>query len=249
MTYNQRIQELVTHGDRMFPEEITTVERSCPVSSDMIHGSVKSIPSLIQCKRQLNFANCNDGQKDVSLNDCPKLKNGNQGNRAGNGNAVARAYVVGSAGTNPNSNVVTSTVTMKEAEVQVEKRRQLEEVPIVQDFLSTQHIDWLIRDEGLVGPLKNFPTKCYIRPSSSPWGAPVFVCQEEKVISDVHCDYRELNKLRKQEQAEHLEFNLGVVLKGNSCTAKFSKMEFWIPKVQSSHSDRHQGIHVDPSKI
>ncbi|GJZ44381.1 hypothetical protein Tco_0591636 [Tanacetum coccineum] len=42
-------------------------------------------------------------------NDCPKLKNGNQGNRAGNGNAVARAYVVGSAGTNPNSNVVTGS--------------------------------------------------------------------------------------------------------------------------------------------
>ncbi|GJR81477.1 putative reverse transcriptase domain-containing protein [Tanacetum coccineum] len=41
--------------------------------------------------------------------DCPKLKNGNQGNQAGNGNAVARAYVVGSTGTNPNSNVVTST--------------------------------------------------------------------------------------------------------------------------------------------
>ncbi|GKD36948.1 putative reverse transcriptase domain-containing protein [Tanacetum coccineum] len=32
--------------------------------------------------------------------DCPKLKNGNQGNRAGNGNAVAIAYVVGSAETN-----------------------------------------------------------------------------------------------------------------------------------------------------
>ncbi|GJV77191.1 putative reverse transcriptase domain-containing protein [Tanacetum coccineum] len=41
--------------------------------------------------------------------DCPKLKNGNQGNQAGNGNAVARAYAVGSAGTNPNSNVVTGT--------------------------------------------------------------------------------------------------------------------------------------------
>ncbi|GJY51364.1 putative reverse transcriptase domain-containing protein [Tanacetum coccineum] len=39
-------------------------------------------------------------------NDCPRLKNGN---RDGNGNAVARAYVVGSAGTNPNSNVVTGT--------------------------------------------------------------------------------------------------------------------------------------------
>ncbi|GJU76986.1 putative reverse transcriptase domain-containing protein [Tanacetum coccineum] len=41
--------------------------------------------------------------------DCPKLKNGNQGNRAGNGNVVARAYAVGTAGTNPNSNVVTGT--------------------------------------------------------------------------------------------------------------------------------------------
>ncbi|GJV16979.1 putative reverse transcriptase domain-containing protein [Tanacetum coccineum] len=41
--------------------------------------------------------------------DYPKLKNGNQGNRAGNGNAVARAYAVGTAGTNPNSNVVTGT--------------------------------------------------------------------------------------------------------------------------------------------
>nr|GEY15831.1 reverse transcriptase domain-containing protein [Tanacetum cinerariifolium] len=39
--------------------------------------------------------------------ECPKLKNGNQGNRAGNGNAMARAYTVGTARTNPNSNVVT----------------------------------------------------------------------------------------------------------------------------------------------
>nr|GFB08799.1 putative reverse transcriptase domain-containing protein [Tanacetum cinerariifolium] len=41
--------------------------------------------------------------------ECPKLKDGNQGNRARNGNAVARAYAVGTAGTNPNSNVVTGT--------------------------------------------------------------------------------------------------------------------------------------------
>ncbi|GJU75831.1 putative reverse transcriptase domain-containing protein [Tanacetum coccineum] len=40
---------------------------------------------------------------------CSNLKNKNQGNRAGNGNAVARAYAVGTAGTNPNSNVVTGT--------------------------------------------------------------------------------------------------------------------------------------------
>nr|GEV75031.1 putative reverse transcriptase domain-containing protein [Tanacetum cinerariifolium] len=41
--------------------------------------------------------------------DCPKLKNGNQGNRARNRNAVVRAYAVGTAETNLNSNVVTGT--------------------------------------------------------------------------------------------------------------------------------------------
>nr|GEZ76638.1 reverse transcriptase domain-containing protein [Tanacetum cinerariifolium] len=41
--------------------------------------------------------------------ECPKLKDGNQGNRAGNGNVVARAYAVVTAGTNPNSNVVMGT--------------------------------------------------------------------------------------------------------------------------------------------
>nr|GFB08826.1 hypothetical protein [Tanacetum cinerariifolium] len=41
--------------------------------------------------------------------DCLKLKNGNQRNRTGNGNVVARAYTVGTAGTNPNSNVVIGT--------------------------------------------------------------------------------------------------------------------------------------------
>ncbi|GKB66829.1 putative reverse transcriptase domain-containing protein [Tanacetum coccineum] len=40
-------------------------------------------------------------------NDCPKLKNKNCGNQARNGEAWAKAYAVGSAGTNPGSNVVT----------------------------------------------------------------------------------------------------------------------------------------------
>ncbi|GJU46036.1 putative reverse transcriptase domain-containing protein [Tanacetum coccineum] len=38
---------------------------------------------------------------------CPKLKNKNQRNQAGNGNTVARAYSVGTAGKTPNANVVT----------------------------------------------------------------------------------------------------------------------------------------------
>ncbi|GKC51211.1 putative reverse transcriptase domain-containing protein, partial [Tanacetum coccineum] len=41
--------------------------------------------------------------------DCPKLKNNNRGNQGGNGNAPAKVYAVGRAGTNPDSNVVTGT--------------------------------------------------------------------------------------------------------------------------------------------
>ncbi|GKF70212.1 putative reverse transcriptase domain-containing protein, partial [Tanacetum coccineum] len=42
--------------------------------------------------------------------ECPKLKNSNKhGNQVGGGNAPAKVYAVGHAGTNPDSNVVTST--------------------------------------------------------------------------------------------------------------------------------------------
>ncbi|GJT27196.1 putative reverse transcriptase domain-containing protein [Tanacetum coccineum] len=39
--------------------------------------------------------------------DCPKLKNNNRGNPTRNGRAIARAYAVGNAGKNPDSNVIT----------------------------------------------------------------------------------------------------------------------------------------------
>ncbi|GKA31541.1 putative reverse transcriptase domain-containing protein [Tanacetum coccineum] len=46
--------------------------------------------------------------------DCPKLKNGNRGNQCGNDNAPAKVYVVGNAGTNPDSNVVTGTFLLND---------------------------------------------------------------------------------------------------------------------------------------
>nr|GEX20014.1 putative reverse transcriptase domain-containing protein [Tanacetum cinerariifolium] len=53
--------------------------------------------------------------------ECLKLKNGNQGNQTGNGNVVARAYAVGTAGTNPNSKVVTAPSEMKELSDQLKE--------------------------------------------------------------------------------------------------------------------------------
>ncbi|GJU98987.1 hypothetical protein Tco_1328258 [Tanacetum coccineum] len=45
---------------------------------------------------------------------CPKLKNRNQGNQVGNDNVVAGAYVMGTTGTNLNSNVVTVVIVCAE---------------------------------------------------------------------------------------------------------------------------------------
>ncbi|GJZ00083.1 putative reverse transcriptase domain-containing protein, partial [Tanacetum coccineum] len=51
---------------------------------------------------------CNEcGAQGHFKRNCPRLRNGNQGNQAEVGNAVARAYVIGAAGTNLNANVVT----------------------------------------------------------------------------------------------------------------------------------------------
>nr|GEX15856.1 putative reverse transcriptase domain-containing protein [Tanacetum cinerariifolium] len=68
-------------------------------------AAYQGVPTCFECGAQGYFKN-----------NCPKLGNKNQGNKnqrnqnqAGNGNAVARAYGVGTARGNPNANVITGT--------------------------------------------------------------------------------------------------------------------------------------------
>ncbi|GJX23814.1 putative reverse transcriptase domain-containing protein [Tanacetum coccineum] len=158
--------------------------------------------------------------------------------------------------------------------------------------------------------LQELSEKGFIRPSSSPWGAPVLFVKKKDGSFRMCIDYRELNKLtvknryplpriddlfdqlqgssvyskidlrsvfmdlmnrvckpyldkfvivfiddiliyskNKKEHEEHLKAILEL-LKKEELYAKFSKCEFWIPKVQFlGHVIDSQGIHVDPAKI
>nr|GEY59475.1 retrotransposon protein, putative, Ty3-gypsy subclass [Tanacetum cinerariifolium] len=146
--------------------------------------------------------------------DYPKLKNRNQENRAGNRNAVARAYAVGTAEINPNSNIFMGAEDKS-------KEKLLEDVPIVQDFLEdlpgippTRQVEFQIdlipgvtpvvrapyrlapsEIKELLDQLKKLTDKGFLRPISSPWGAPVLFVKKKDRLFLMCIDYWELNKL------------------------------------------------------
>ncbi|GKD40927.1 putative reverse transcriptase domain-containing protein [Tanacetum coccineum] len=66
-------------------------------------GTTQNVVTCYKCGVQGHFKK-----------DCSKLKNGNHGNQCWNGNAPAKVYVVGNAGTNPDSNVVTGTFILND---------------------------------------------------------------------------------------------------------------------------------------
>nr|GFC72535.1 retrotransposon protein, putative, Ty3-gypsy subclass [Tanacetum cinerariifolium] len=123
----------------------------------------------------------------------------------------------------------------------------------------------------LAEQLQELSDKGFIRPSSSPWGAPVLFVKKKDGSFRMCIDYRELNKLtmknryplpriddlfdqlqgssNKKEHEEHLTLILEL-LKKEELHAKFSKCEFLILKVQFlRHVIDSKGIYVDPAKI
>ncbi|GKF67169.1 putative reverse transcriptase domain-containing protein, partial [Tanacetum coccineum] len=83
--------------------------KSWPVAANnnqRAQGTNQRVLTCFECGAQGHFRS-----------DCPKLKNRNQGNQVGNGNAVARSYAMGTARTSPNSNVVTGTFLLNNCEV------------------------------------------------------------------------------------------------------------------------------------
>ncbi|GKA56180.1 putative reverse transcriptase domain-containing protein, partial [Tanacetum coccineum] len=150
-------------------------------------------------------------------------KNGNKTvNQTGGNETTARAYAIGGGGTNPDSNIV--TVTSKKAEDKSEERR-LEDVPIVREFPEVfpedlpglppaRQVEFQIdlvpgaapvarapyrlapaEMQELSTQLQELSDRGFIRPSSSPWGAPVLFVKKKDGSFRMCIDYRELNKL------------------------------------------------------
>ncbi|GKC90482.1 putative reverse transcriptase domain-containing protein, partial [Tanacetum coccineum] len=101
-------RKIVTRAYTIRPSEKKVYEGSKPLS-----------PAANANANANNQRNSGENQRVITCFECevhghykrdwPKLKNKSKGNQARNGNAQARAYAVGTAGTNPNSNVVMGT--------------------------------------------------------------------------------------------------------------------------------------------
>ncbi|GJX12812.1 putative reverse transcriptase domain-containing protein [Tanacetum coccineum] len=97
----------------------------------------------------------------------------------------------------------------------------------------------------LADQLQELSEKGFIRPSSSPWGAPVLYGHYEFQVMPFGLTNAPANK---EEHEKHLNIILEL-LKNEQFYAKFSKCDFWLESVQFlGHVINNKGVHVDPAK-
>nr|GFD21410.1 retrotransposon protein, putative, Ty3-gypsy subclass [Tanacetum cinerariifolium] len=83
----------------------------------------------------------------------------------------------------------------------------------------------------------------FVRPSVSPWGAPLLFVKKKDGSMHLCIDYRELS----QEHEQHLRIVLEI-LRQKKLYAKFLKCEFWLQQVAFlGHIVSADGITMDPS--
>nr|GEU87332.1 hypothetical protein [Tanacetum cinerariifolium] len=116
----QSMQKAIEFTTEMMDKKMLTVAEHQAENKRKFKDTSRNNQNQQQSFKRNNVARAyTDGPRDkkpyrgtktlCTKSDCPKLKNGNQGNQAGNGNVVARTYIVGTVRTNPNSNVVIGT--------------------------------------------------------------------------------------------------------------------------------------------
>ncbi|GJT05668.1 putative reverse transcriptase domain-containing protein [Tanacetum coccineum] len=151
-------------------------------------------------------------------------------------------------------------ITAKEVEDK-SKEKRLEDVPIVQDFPEvfpedlpglppTRQVEFqidLVPAQGSVSTRKIDLDQDFTIEGSGRRQKKTFRRLPSELVMAI-TNFK-LCRLNKQEHEEHLKIILEL-LKKEELYAKFSKCEFWIPKVQFlGHVIDSEGIHVDPAKI
>ncbi|GKA78128.1 putative reverse transcriptase domain-containing protein [Tanacetum coccineum] len=134
--------------------------------------------------------------------DCLKLKNNNnRGNQVRNAKAQVKVYAVGNAGENPNNNVITEfpeefflRLAVYHPLDKVEFRSRIL-VPGATPVARAPYRLAPSEMKELAEQLQELTDKGFIRPSSSPWGAPVLFVKKKDGSFRMCIDYRELNKL------------------------------------------------------
>nr|GEY63931.1 reverse transcriptase domain-containing protein [Tanacetum cinerariifolium] len=146
----------------------------------------------------------------------PEMIRGNENqNQAGNGNPMARAYGLGTAGGNPDANVVTGLPPTRQVEFQINFIPGAAPVARVPYRLAPSEM------KELSNQLQELFDKGFIRPSSSPWGAPVLFVKKKDGSFWMCIDYRELNKLTVKNRYPLLRINnLFDQLQGSSIYSK-----------------------------
>ncbi|GJU56439.1 putative reverse transcriptase domain-containing protein [Tanacetum coccineum] len=205
-----------------------------PPQSNPVH------PGVLRARttRDILLRNCSEYK--APMKDCPKLKNGNPSNQSRDDNAPAKVYVVGNAGTNPDSNVVTELPGLpptRQVEFQIDlvpgaapvarapyrlafsEMKELSETTaraIRQGLYKTQFLT--LGSSGLLRVQKEDIPKMAFRTRYGHYEFQVMPFG----FTNAHAN--------KKEHEEHLKAILEL-LKKDELYAKFSKCEFWIPTV------------------
>ncbi|GJR45149.1 putative reverse transcriptase domain-containing protein [Tanacetum coccineum] len=215
--YNQRFQELALMCARMFPEESDKIEKYVGGLPDMIHGSVmaskpKTMQDAIEFATELMDKKIYTFAEQQSENKRKQDDNQQQQNKRQN---TGRVYAVGSGEKKPyrGSKPLCSKCNYHHDGQCAPKCHKCNRVGhLARDCKSTTNANTANNQRGtsaaqapyrlapsemkeLSDQLQELYDKGFIRPSSSPWGAPVLFVKKKGGSFRMCIDYRELNKL------------------------------------------------------
>nr|GEW00219.1 putative reverse transcriptase domain-containing protein [Tanacetum cinerariifolium] len=243
-TYTDRFQELTLICTKLVANETEKIDKYISGLPDNIYGSMKAskpktLDETIKKNKKIPKGNgCFEcGATGHFKRDCPKLKNKDEGNVNAQGcvHAVGNAKKKENASRDPDSNVVTARAPYRLAPSEMKE---------------------------LLKQLQELSDKGFIRPSSSPWGAPVLFVEKKDGSFRMCIDYRELNKLTVKNRYPLPRINdLFDQLQGSSVYSKIDLRSGYHRLRNKKEHEEHLkailglikkeklGIHVDPAKI